>query len=210
MSVEFDDIVGTREELRQVINEPSRKVSQKVIDHIDDICRRFIAAAPFLVVATRGRDGRLDLSPKGDPAGFVVVLDEKTIAIPDRLGNNRVDSFENLMFDPAVGLIFMIPGHGDTLRVAGRGLIVRDGWLRERLAHRGQAPNLALVVTVEEAFMHCPKAIVRSGLWQPDRWPGIADVPSLAEAMVVHGALDDTSVPEMQAIIENDGRTRLY
>jgi uncharacterized protein len=210
MHSRFEEVIASREDLRGIVKEPSRKVSHKAIDHIDEICRRFIAAAPFVVLATRGRDGLLDLSPRGDPAGFVAVLDEKKLAIPDRLGNNRIDSFENLLFDPAVGLIFMIPGHGDTLRVAGHAAIVRDGWLRERLAHRGIVPNLALVVHVEEAFLHCPKAIVRSGLWHPDRWPSVESVPTLAEAMVLHGRLEDTSVPEMQAIIDNDGRTRLY
>jgi PPOX class probable FMN-dependent enzyme len=210
MPQRFEEVIGTREDLRRFIKEPNRKVSHKAIDHIDDICRRFIAAASFVLVATRGGDGLMDISPKGDPAGFVAVLDEKTLAIPDRLGNNRVDTFENLLVDPAVGILFLIPGNGDTLRVGGRGMIVRDGWLRERLAYRGKTPNLALVVAVEEAFMHCPKAIVRAGLWQPDRWPDLTDVPSLAEAMVAHGRLDDTSVPEMQAIIDNDGQTRLY
>jgi len=210
MSKTLCDRIATRDDLRSVIPEPSRKVSHKAIDHVDDICRRFIAAAPFLIVATRGRDGLLDLSPKGDPAGFVEVLDAKTLAIPDRLGNNRVDGFENLLFDSAVGLIFMIPGNGDTLRVSGRGEIARDAWLRDRLAHRGRSPNLVLVVRVEEAFMHCPKAIVRAGLWEPDRWPEPGDVPTLAEAMVVHGRLAETSVPDMQAIIDNDGKTRLY
>lgn len=187
---QFKEVIRTREALRNIIKEPNRKVSHKAIDHIDDICRRFIAACPFVVVATRGRDGLVDVSPKGDPAGFVEVLDEKTVAIPDRLGNNRVDSFENLLVDPAVGLMFMIPGNGNTLRVSGRGAIVRDRLLRERLAHRGKVPHLALVVMVEEAFMHCPKAIVRSGLWCPEAWPSLEGVPSLAEAMVMHGRLD--------------------
>lgn len=209
MPPQFEEAISTREALRRIIKEPNRKVSHKAIDHIDDICRRFIAASPFVIVATRGRDGLIDVSPRGDPAGFVEVLDEKTLAIPDRLGNNRVDTCENLLVHSAVGLMFMIPGNGDTLRVSGHAAIIRDTALRERLAYRGKAPNLVLVVTVEEAFMHCPKAIVRSGLWRPEAWPSLEDVPSLAEAMVTHGRLD-TSVPEMHAIIENDGATRLY
>lgn len=209
MRPQFEEVVSTRQALRSIIKEPNRKVSHKAIDHVDDICRRFIAASPFVIVATRGRDGLVDVSPRGDPAGFVEVLDDQTLAIPDRLGNNRVDTFENVLVEPAVGLMFMIPGNGDTLRVSGRAAIVRDETLRERLAHRGRAPNLVLVVTVEEAFMHCPKAIVRSGLWRQEAWPTLDSVPSLAEAMVAHGRLD-TSVPEMHAIIENDAVTRLY
>ena len=209
MQQEFQDVITERTQLRALIKEPSPKVSHKVIDHIDDICARFIAASPFVMVATRGCDGRLDVSPKGDPAGFVAVLDQKTLAIPDRLGNNRLDSFENLLADPAVGLIFMIPGIGDTLRVSGTGRIVRDAELQARLRVHGRPPNLVLLVEVEEAFMHCAKAIVRSNLWQPDLWPDTAEVPSRAEAMVRHGRLDD-SVTEIQNIIDNDATQRLY
>jgi PPOX class probable FMN-dependent enzyme len=184
-------------------------VSHKTIDHIDDICRRFIAASPFVMVASRGADGRLDLSPKGDPPGFVAVLDQKTLAIPDRPGNNRLDTFENLLVNPEVGLFFVIPGNGDTLRVSGKAQLVRDRTLQERLAVNGKDPNFVLIVLVEEAFMHCPKCIVRSRLWKPELWPDRSDVPTLAEAMVAHGALSET-VAEMQAIIDNDGAKRLY
>jgi PPOX class probable FMN-dependent enzyme len=205
----FEDQITTRDELRRHLKQPSRRVSHKVIDHVDDICARFIAAAPFAVVATRGADGRLDVSPKGDPAGFVAVLDSHTLAIPDRPGNNRADGFENLLVHPEVGLLFLIPGVGDTLRVSGTGRIVRDAALRERLAVQDRAPNLVLVVDVAEAFLHCPKCIVRSHLWQPDHWPDTTDVPSLGQAMVAHGRLSET-VDEMQAIIEKDRATRLY
>jgi hypothetical protein len=205
----FDDVIATRERLRELNKLPSHRVSNKAIDCIDDICRRFIAASPFVMVATRGADGRLDISPKGDPAGFVAVLDNKTLAIPDRLGNNRLDTFENLLVNPEVGLFFVIPGHGDTLRISGTGRIVRDRALQTRLTMNGKAPNLVLVVNVEEAFIHCPKCMVRSRLWMPEQWPDRANVASLAETMVTHGGLAET-VPEMQAIIDNDGATRLY
>jgi PPOX class probable FMN-dependent enzyme len=162
-----------------------------------------------VLVASRGADGRLDLSPKGDPEGFVVVLDDKTLAIPDRLGNNRLDTFENLLVHPEIGLLFVIPGNGDTLRVSGRGQIVRDEALQSRLAVNGKSPHLILIVTVEEVFLHCPKCMVRSSLWRPKEWPDRANVPTLAEAMVAHGALSE-SVPEAQTIIDSDGATRLY
>jgi uncharacterized protein len=161
------------------------------------------------MVASRGADGRLDLSPKGDPPGFVAVLDEKTLAIPDRLGNNRLDTFENLIAHPEVGLFFIIPGHGDTLRIGGKGQIVRDQPLQSRLAANGKISNLVLVVTVEEAFMHCPKCMVRASMWKQERWPDCSHVATLAEAMVAHGALTET-VPEIQSIIDNDRATRLY
>jgi uncharacterized protein len=134
MADRFEEVITSPGRLRELHNLPSYRASNKVIDHIDDICRRFIAACPFVMVASRGADGRLDLSPKGDPPGFVAVLDKKTLAIPDRLGNNRLDTFENLLAQPDIGLFFMIPGNGDTLRVSGKGHIVRDGALQNRLA----------------------------------------------------------------------------
>src|ERR1019366_1006920 len=161
MEARFEELIATRGRLRELNKLPNYRVSNKAIDHIDDICRRFIAASPFVMVASRGADGRLDVSPKGDPPGFVAVLDSKTLVIPDRLGNNRLDTFENLLVHPEVGLFFIIPGHGDTLRVSGKGQIVRDSALQNSLAVNGQAPNLALVVDVEEAFIHCPKCMVR-------------------------------------------------
>jgi predicted pyridoxine 5'-phosphate oxidase superfamily flavin-nucleotide-binding protein len=112
--IEFDEVIATRERLRELSQQPSSRAQGKVIDHIDDICRRFIAACPFVVIASRGADGRMDLSPKGDPPGFVAVLDDKTLAIPDRPGNHRLDTFENLLTCLEVALIFIIPGHGDT------------------------------------------------------------------------------------------------
>jgi PPOX class probable FMN-dependent enzyme len=205
----FEEVIISRERLRELNKHPSHFVRNKEIDHLDDICRRFIAASPFVVIASRGPDGRLDVSPKGDPAGFVKVLDDKTLAIPDRLGNNRLDTFENLLSCPDVGLIFIIPGNGDTLRVSGKGQIVRDSALQDSLAVNGKPPNLAMVITVEEAFLHCPKCIIRSRLWKPDQWPDLSDVPTLAEAMIAHGSLSE-SMTEIEAVIENSNTKRLY
>ena len=208
MEDQFEEVIRTRERLRELSGEPSQRASNKVIDHVDDICRRFIAASPFLLVASRGADGRLDLSPKGDPPGFVVVLDDKTLAIPDRPGNHRLDTFENLLTCPDVAVIFLIPGHGDTLRVSGKASVVRDRALQARLAINGRAPNLVLVVTVEEAFMHCSKCVARSKLWNPELWPDRLNVPSLAEAIVAHAKPSET-LAEVQAFIENHD-LRLY
>jgi PPOX class probable FMN-dependent enzyme len=209
MEHRFEELITTQERLRELKGPPAVRSSKKAVDRIDEIFRRFIAACPFVVVASRGRDGRLDLSPKGDPAGFIHVLDDRTLAIPDRLGNGRLDTFENLLVNPEIGIYFIIPGNGDTLRVSGKGQIIRDDKLQRVLAVNGKAPDLVLIVRVEEAFMHCPKSVMRSKLWKQEDWPDRTNVPTLAEALVAHAKLSDT-VAEMQSIIENDYTKRLY
>jgi PPOX class probable FMN-dependent enzyme len=207
MTGHFDEIITTHERLRQIVSQPTQPIADKVIDHIDDICRRFIAASPFMIIGTKGSDGLIDVSPKGDPAGFVIVLDDKTLAIPDRPGNKRVDTFENLLINPDIGMIFLIPGYGYTLRVSGKGSIVRD--IQRRLAVDGKFPELILIVTVQQAFMHCAKCIARSKVWQPAAWPNTQNVPSLAEAMVAHAKLSRT-VSEQQSHIDMDFDTQMY
>ena len=209
MTKRFDEVITTRERLREIMGEPNHRVASKVIDHIDAVCKRFIAASPFVVIATKGGDGLIDQSPKGDPAGFVHVIDEKTLAIPDRLGNKRIDTFENILVHPEVGLIFLIPGYGYTLRVSGTAEIVCDRTLQTRLTVKGRPPNLLLIVRVEQAFMHCAKCMSRSNLWNVEAWPDLADVPSLAEAMIAHAKLSLTR-EEMQAIIDESHNTRMY
>ena len=209
MKNEFDEVITSRERLREIMGEPNHRVAGKVIDHIDGICRRFIAASPFVVIATRGPDGLIDQSPKGDPAGFVRVLNDTTLAIPDRPGNKRIDTFENVLVHPEVGLIFLIPNYGYTLRVSGMGVIVRDKTLQDRLAVQGRSPNLVLCVNVQQAFMHCAKCMSRSSLWNADRWPDLSNVPSLAEAMVAHAKLS-LSRDEMQTLIDENHKTHMY
>jgi PPOX class probable FMN-dependent enzyme len=205
----FDHVVSSQEELVAILGRPNYRVSDKVLPALDEHCTKFIASAPFVVVASYDAAGRLDLSPKGDPAGFVAVLDQHTLAIPHRPGNRREDTFRNVLQNPRVGLIFLIPSKGETLRVSGSARIVRDRGLRESLAMNGKAPEVALVVTVEEAFLHCSKCMIRSKLWEPASWASVDHLASLAEAMIAHAKLADT-VGDMQAIIENDARTRLY
>jgi PPOX class probable FMN-dependent enzyme len=205
----FRDVVTSEGELRGVVGDPSQRALEKVLPIVDDYSRRFIAHAPFVFVASVGADGMVDVSPKGDPSGFVKVLDEKTLAIPDRLGNRRLDSFRNILRNPNVGLIFLIPGISWTLRVSGKALIVRDVELRQSMAVKGKPPDHALVVNVEYVLTHCPKCMIRSGLWQPDAWPNIDNVPSFAETLIAHAKLTET-VDEMQSIIDTGNRERLY
>jgi PPOX class probable FMN-dependent enzyme len=205
----FRDVITSEAELRAVIGAPHERAVAKVVTTIDDYSRRFIAAAPFLIIGSAGKNGMIDVSPKGDPAGFVQVLDEKTLAIPDRLGNGRLDTFRNILDNPNVGLIFMIPGITYTLRVSGKAMIVRDPELRQSMAVNGKLPDHAIVVAVEHVLTHCTKCMVRSGLWQPDRWPGTADVPTFAETLAAHARLAET-IPELQAHLDRSARGTLY
>jgi uncharacterized protein len=165
--------------LRELYGQPGERAVAKERPVLNEDCRAFIAHSPFLVMGTAGADGRCDVSPKGDAPGFVVVLDDQHLAIPDRLGNNRLDGLRNVVDNPHVGLIFFIPGREDTLRVNGRARIVRDEALLERLAVAGKRPVTALVVEVEQCFMHCARAFKRAGLWEPERWPDASHVRSM-------------------------------
>lgn len=162
--------IDTSRTLRERMGEPSSFVEGKVNDFVDDFAREYIARSPFLVLSTANAAGRQDASPKGDLPGFVAVLDDRTLAIPDRKGNKLLYGLENILENPHVGLLFMIPGTEETLRVNGRAEITGDPELLGRLAARGQDALLAIRVSVEECFFHCAKAFRRSSLWKPDTW----------------------------------------
>jgi len=189
---QFEDIVVSIDAVHDVLGHPADAAVAKVIDEIDDVCRGIIAKSPFVLIASADRSGRLDLSPKGDPAGFVRILDNKRLAIPDRLGNRRADTFSNVLDNPRVGLLFVIPGKKETLRISGEARIVADAALRESMAVNGRVPKLALVVYVEEIMIHCPKCMQRSKLWEPEHWPDHSDTATINEAVVRHAKLDVT------------------
>ncbi|MGI9622889.1 MAG: MSMEG_1061 family FMN-dependent PPOX-type flavoprotein [Acidimicrobiales bacterium] len=209
--MDFEDTITTLDELRAVIAPPNDLVTGKEVAALDDYCRDFIGRSPFVLIASSDGQGTIDISPKGDPPGFVQVLDDRTLAIPDRPGNHRADTFLNVLRHPYVGLIFLIPGTKNTLRVRGKAAIVRDLDLRESMAIKGRLPELALVVELMAAYFHCAKCIIRSELWSGDNVtadPASDDV-LLAETMVKHGGLN-ISVNEMQEIIVDDQDQRLY
>lgn len=157
-------------ELEQIVGTPEPRTANKARDRLHAVDRAWLAAAPLVFVATSDEHGRLDVSPKGDPAGFALVLDERSIAIPERPGNRRADGFRNILRNPHVGLVFVIPGRGDTLRINGRASIVRDAPFFDELVVRDHRPSLALVVDIDEVFFHCSKAFLRSRAWQPETW----------------------------------------
>jgi len=209
MKFTFSDVITTEDQFRAVMGHPSPAVSAKTLMAIDEHCRAFIAKSPFVLIGSSDATGHHDVSPKGDPPGFVQVLDEHTLTIPDRLGNRLADTFRNILAHPHVGLLFMIPGKQETLRVAGKAMIVRDAWLCERMAVNGKVPQFAIVVTVESAFFHCAKCVIRSKVWEPQHWPTVEDLPSLARTIIDHAKLPDAEA-DMQAMIDASYRDRLY
>jgi hypothetical protein len=162
--------VGSEAELRDIIGVPGPAAANKSRPSLTDDHREWLTRSPFCLLATSAADGTCDVSPKGDPAGFTLVLDDTHVAIPERPGNRRADGFRNLLANPHVGLIFLIPGRGDTLRINGRAQLVRDAPFFDRMVVKGHRPVLALVVSVEEVFFHCAKAFLRSALWKPETW----------------------------------------
>jgi uncharacterized protein len=200
----------TVDELRELLGgEPSVTARGKEIPLFDDHCRAFIARSPFFVLATSGLDGRGDASPKGGPAGFVQVLDDRRLAYGELPGNRRLDSFENAIEQPNVGLLFLVPDVEETLRVNGRMSFSREPELLERLALAGKQPVLAVVVELETAYLHCAKALKRSQLWQPEAWPSLDGLPSAAQIWRDHVA-DDRTVAEVAAHLEESYTERLW
>ncbi|HEY7258655.1 MAG TPA: pyridoxamine 5'-phosphate oxidase family protein [Gaiellales bacterium] len=170
--------ISTEGHLRAVVGTPTDLVAAKVADRLNSLTRQFVERSPFVCVATSRPDGGLDVSPRGDPAGFVRTLDDRTLLIPERPGNRLADTLTNLVSDPRIALLFLIPGIGDTFRVNGRAAVVDDPELLASSAVDGRTPKLGVLVSIEEAFTHCPKAFIRSDLWNPERHVDRSELPS--------------------------------
>ena len=184
------------EELRALLGEPGARAAGKDRDRLQPIDCEWLAASPFCLVATSGADGTCDVSPKGDPPGFTHVLDERTIAVPERPGNKRADGFLNILANPHVGLIYFVPGRSDTLRVNGRARLLRDAPFFDAMVVKGHRPEFALLVEIEQLFYHCAKAFLRSQLWKPETWTPDA-VPSRAQ-IVSRLEAPDTPLAELE------------
>ena len=193
--------ITTLEQLEALYGAPVQAAIAKEIDHISDHYQAFIDKAPFVVVATVGPEG-LDCSPRGDPAGFVRVLDRKTVLIPDRRGNNRIDALRNLIYDPRISLLFLIPGIGTTVRINGRAEITTDPDLCASFVMQGKAPKCVLMVTVDRVYFQCPKALVRSRLWSKEAQISPSELPSTGEILqaitqgTIDGAAYDQAYPQ--------------
>ncbi|MSP68573.1 MAG: pyridoxamine 5'-phosphate oxidase family protein [Alphaproteobacteria bacterium] len=207
-----DDIghdLASEAALRGHYPEVTEIATRKVLRALDRHCRDFIALSPFLCLGTCDRHGKADVSPRGDAPGFVCVLDDRTLLIPDRRGNNRLDSLTNVVDNPAVGLLFLVPGVEETLRINGRGRIVDDPTLLAASAVDGKAPATGLLVTVEEAFLHCAKALKRSRLWSGDYRVQRDRYPTAGRVFKDHSGIA-RSAEENEAFIQENYRTKLY
>jgi PPOX class probable FMN-dependent enzyme len=179
-------VIERVEQLREFYEAPMERAVRKDIGRLDEMCRRLIAAAPMLFIATYSAEGQADVSPRGGKPGFVTVLDEGQLAIPDATGNRRLDTLENVVASGRAGVIFVIPGRDTTLRVNGPAHVTAEADLLERLTPVGKPPRTAIVIEAEEVYAHCPKAFVRSKLWDPASWPDPATLPTPAEVSVAH------------------------
>ncbi|WP_433747406.1 pyridoxamine 5'-phosphate oxidase family protein [Falsibacillus pallidus] len=206
----FGSLVKSEAELRAIVGSSSELVRKKVITYLDHNCIEFISQSPFLVLSTSDDSGYCDASPRGDKPGFVHVLNERQMVIPERPGNKRIDSLRNILVNPKVGMLFLIPGLGETLRVNGTATIVKDEELLKEMAVGDKVPLLGIGVEVEECFIHCAKAFRRSGLWEPDTWAAKNELPSAAKMLFEHAKLSDSSVEEIHNRLEEGYRDRLY
>ena len=200
--------ITTEAQLREILGEPLPRVATKDRPCLDEIDRQWLAASPFCLVATSAADGSCDVSPKGDPPGFTVILDDRTIALPERSGNRRADGFRNILTNPHAGLIYLLPGREDTLRVQGRARLVRDPDLLDRMVVQGSRPLLALVVEIESVFYHCAKAFTRSALWDPETWrpEALPSRPRISQAQ----DRPDQSLEALERYYGEQYRTGLY
>ncbi|MBM6619574.1 pyridoxamine 5'-phosphate oxidase family protein [Bacillus suaedaesalsae] len=205
----LNDIISTKDELRTLLGEPSQRAEAKVIHKLDDHCRTILAHSPFLVLSTSNEDGTCDASPRGDAPGFVYVIDDHHIVIPERPGNKRIDSLQNIVSNPHVGLLFMIPGMEETLRLNGKAYITRNEDLLEKMEVGQKIPQLGIIVKIEEIYIHCAKALIRSKLWSSETWPNRKELPTMATIVKAHAELKESTV-EIEESLQESYTTRLY
>ncbi|MCR8843297.1 pyridoxamine 5'-phosphate oxidase family protein [Paenibacillus sp. SC116] len=206
----FRDTVRSEEELREIIGHPSKLVRHKVIDHLDEQCRKFIACSPLLFVSSSDEHGNCDVSPRGDAPGFVHILDEKCMVIPERPGNRRIDTMRNILSNPKIGLIFVIQGLEETLRINGRASITKEEPLLSLMQVNGKSPLLGIGVVVEECFVHCAKAFKRSQLWDQKAWLDRGQLPNPAKMLSAHAKTLGITEQDISTALHESYTKRLY
>lgn len=206
----FAGALQDESELRAVYDlPPSDIVARKQIDHLDEHCRRYLALCRFALLASADAQGRADVTPRGGPAGFISVLDETTLVVPDATGNRRLDTFRNVLQTGQAGLLLLLPGRGQTLRINGRACVTSDADLLARLTPIGKPPRLALVLKADEVYTHCPKAFVRSALWDPASWPAAGEQPSPAAMLRDHVGDPEFTLEQAEQAMIDSVTTRL-
>ena len=200
--------ITTIEGLRSILAQPRATTKAKILDHLDEQARAFIARSPFMILSTVGGDGLPDASPKGDEPGFVLIENERSIVIPDRAGNNLAFGLSNIIANPHVGLIMLSPGTGETLRIAGRATLDNDAALCQQLTARGKPALLGIRIAIERAYFHCARSVLRANLWQPDKWPQAMKV-SFGAIIATATKADATLVGQIDAMVDNGYKTGL-
>ena len=207
----FDDVVASLDELAGLYGEPDGTAQNKIIGHLDGHCRDLVARSPFLLLATADASGRCDVSPRGGPPGFVEVLDERRLVFADAKGNRLLDSLRNIAETGRAGLLFLVPGLGETLRVNGRAVLTRDPAILERhVIQEGRPPRVAVGIQVEEAYLHCAKALIRSRLWRPETWGSLDGLARPAQIWKDHAELAAVPVEEIQDMLDDAYANDLY
>jgi len=205
----FTGAIQSEAQLRELYERPMPHVLRKQLDHVDEMAQRLIALTPLVLVASHDAEGRCDVTPRGGPPGFVTVLDEHHVAIPDATGNRRLDTLVNIAATGHAALLFLIPGRDWTLRVNGRACVSAEPELLERLAPVGKPPRTAIVVRADELYAHCPKAFVRSRLWDPTTWPSADDQPTPAEVALAHLRDPEVTLADVERQQEESLKHRL-
>ena len=206
----FTDQIRSAEELATIIGTPSAFSLKKELNALDEHMRRFISHSPFVVIGTHSASGRCDASPRGDAPGFVHVTDDSTLLIPERPGNRRVDTLRNILETGRIGVLFLVPGVGETLRVNGRAAIIRDETWLSLLSAQGKRPLVAIAVAVDECFLQCAKALLRSKLWEPHDRPDSRSLPCAAEMFNDHVQMPEYDAAKIQALLDGAYKNNLY
>lgn len=206
----FKHTVTSEDELRSLLGTPSKTAANKTIYHLDVHCKEFISKAPIVFISTSDTSGHCDTSPRGDDAGFVHIIDDHTFIIPERPGNKRMDSLRNILSNPHIGILFVIPGLEETLRINGTAKIIRDADILKEMTSHGKTPLLGIAVQVEECYIHCAKAFKRSKLWQPDTWAEKSALPYPPKILADHINMPDVNSETVRAALEESYSKRLY
>ncbi|WP_313801990.1 pyridoxamine 5'-phosphate oxidase family protein [Cytobacillus sp.] len=206
----FKHTVTSEDELRSLLGTPSKTAANKTIYHLDIHCKEFISKAPILFISTADTAGHCDTSPRGDDAGFVHIIDDHTLIIPERPGNKRIDSLRNILSNPHIGILFVIPGLEETLRINGTAKVIRDADILEKMTSHGKTPLLGIAVQVEECYIHCAKALKRSKLWQPDTWAEKSALPYPPKILADHINMPDVDSETVRVALEESYSKRLY